>query len=68
MIITGKINNITYIPLLCKDIKNVSLKEFDINNISSNINIVSNDNIYSLSKWAGPKGAGLILMLKYMIL
>lgn len=55
MQLTGKINSITYKPLLCKELKNISLSEFDINKISSNINVVSDDNIYALCKWAGPK-------------
>lgn len=55
MNIIGKITGIKYKVLLSEDLKEVAIKDFDINEIPSSCLVTNNKNTFAISKWVSPK-------------
>ncbi len=55
MNILGKITGITYKVLLTEDLKEVAIKDFDINEIPSACLLNCNKHTFAISKWVSPK-------------
>ena len=55
MNIIGKITGIKYKVLLSEDLKEVAIKDFDINETPSCCLVTNNKNTFAISKWISPK-------------
>ena len=55
MNIVGKITGVTYKVLLTEDLKEVEIKNFDINEMPSSCLLTKNKNSFAISKWVSPK-------------
>ena len=55
MNIVGKITGIKYKVLLTEDLKEVEMKDFDINEMPSSSLLTDNKNSFAISKWVSPK-------------
>ena len=55
MNIIGKITGIKYKVLLSEDLKEVAIKDFDINETPSSCLVTNNKNTFAISKWVSPK-------------
>ena len=55
MNIVGKITGIKYKVLLTEDLKEVEIKNFDINEMPSSCLLTDNKNSFAISKWVSPK-------------
>ena len=55
MNIIGKITGIKYKVLLSEDLKEVAIKDFDINETPSCCLVTNNKNTFAISKWVSPK-------------
>lgn len=55
MEITGKITGIKYKVLFTENLKEVNIKNFDINEIPSSCLLRSNNHTFAISKWVSPK-------------
>ena len=55
MDIIGKITGIKYQILFTENLKEVNLKNFDINEIPSNCLLSNNNHTFAISKWVSPK-------------
>ncbi len=55
MNIVGKITGIKYQVLLTEDLKEISIKDFDINEMPSVCLLNDNKHTFAISKWVSPK-------------
>ena len=55
MEIIGKITGIKYQVLFTEDLKNIKIKDFDINEMPSSCLLTSNKHTFAVSKWVSPK-------------
>lgn len=55
MDIIGKIKGIKYQVLFTEDLKEVKIKDFDINEMPSSCLLTSNKHTFAISKWVSPK-------------
>jgi hypothetical protein len=55
MNITGKITGIKYKILLAEELKEVGIKDFDINTAPSSFLLRNNKFSFAISKWVSPK-------------
>ncbi|MCB0514912.1 MAG: hypothetical protein R2798_14550 [Chitinophagales bacterium] len=55
MDIVGKITGIKYQVLLKEDLKEIKIKNFDINQMPSSCLLTSNKHTFAISKWVSPK-------------
>lgn len=55
MDIVGKITGIKYQVLFTEDLKEVKIKNFDINGMPSSCLLSSNKHTFAISKWVSPK-------------
>lgn len=55
MNIVGKITGLKYKILLSEELKEIDIKDFDINEIPSACLVTDDQNIFAISKWVSPK-------------
>jgi len=55
MNITGTITGIKYSPLFLEKLKEVDIKEFDINKVPATCLLKSKNSLFAVSKWVSPK-------------